>query len=223
MEVQRVKSAKYLGVLINEKISNSDHVNNRRTITLSAVNKLKRSVISSKLLSPKIKVFCYKTYCRSTLHYGLEPIALNKKEMAALQTTESTIVKNLVGLGKRCKSSELLYASDLEKSEERLNLLKCNFLKRLTKNQFTASMISNINEFYATSIKKNSKKSYLYEIKIITKNISFNRLSEDCNIKIVEILAKKQKMRGDVTVMAIRAEMEKAYSDKKLYELTKIV
>ncbi|RNA34954.1 RNA-directed DNA polymerase from mobile element jockey-like [Brachionus plicatilis] len=101
MEVQRVKSAKYLEMLINEKISNSDHVNNRRTITLSAVNKLKRSVISSKLLSPKIKVFCYKTYCSSTLHYGLELIALNKKEMPALQTTESTIVKNLFKLGKR--------------------------------------------------------------------------------------------------------------------------
>jgi hypothetical protein len=167
VEIQRVKSAKYLGVWINDKMSSTDHVSKRIVGTMARIKELDDTLNASSL-PPNMKVFIYKTYARPVLYYGLENMILNKGESKALQTVESSIIKHMLGLRKCAKSTELLYANELEKSDLRLKQLKCNFFIRIIDNSYTKKLCDAINGFYE-----------LYPTKIISDK-SFLKVVKDC-------------------------------------------
>ena len=113
-----------------------------------------------------MKVFRYKTYARPVLYYGLENMALNKGESKNLQTAESSIIKNMLGLRKCAKSTELLYANELEKSDLRLKKLRCSFFIRITNNSYTKKLCDALNGFYELFPTNNiSEKSILKIVK----------------------------------------------------------
>lgn len=55
---------------------------------------------------------------------------------------EGNIIKNIFGISKRCKTTELLSALKIEQTYVRLNILKCEFYERLKLNPFTKSIIN---------------------------------------------------------------------------------
>ena len=54
---------------------------------------------------------------------------------------EGKIIKIIIGFGKSCKSTDLLQALEIEYKNIRLNLLKCDLYKILSKHTYTKSII----------------------------------------------------------------------------------
>ncbi|RNA04086.1 RNA-directed DNA polymerase from mobile element jockey-like, partial [Brachionus plicatilis] len=97
-------------------------------ISLNAIGVLG---INDKNLKTKIKVQLYKTYCRPILSYGCEALKINQIDQRKLKTIEGTIIKRIMGLGKRAKTTKLLHALEMETTEIMLLKGKLNFVKRL--------------------------------------------------------------------------------------------
>ena len=92
-----------------------NHLTNRKKGTMARLKALD-DVLGTSNLPPYIKTFLYHSFARPILYYGLEPIMVNLTERRDVQTLESTIIKHMVGLSKYSKSTELLYAVDMEGS-----------------------------------------------------------------------------------------------------------
>ncbi|RNA36770.1 hypothetical protein BpHYR1_030416 [Brachionus plicatilis] len=58
-----------------------------------------------------------------------------------LKTTEGTITKRIMGLGKRAKRSKLIYVLEMEITEVMLLKRKLNFVIRLMVNKFTREVV----------------------------------------------------------------------------------
>ena len=157
IEIERVKVVKCLGIWINDKLTNINHQTNRKKGTMARL-KAPEDVLGTSNLPPYIKTFLYQSFARPVLYYGLEPIMMNLTERRDVQTLESTIIKHMVGLSKYSKSTELLYAVDMEKTELFLNKSKCSFFIRLLENDYTKKVVDEIENFY--SVHKDEKKIY---------------------------------------------------------------
>lgn len=69
VEIQRVKSTKYLGIVINERMSNLDHLKKRKQGAMARLKEMD-DIFRSPNLLPYLKIFLYRTYARPILYYG---------------------------------------------------------------------------------------------------------------------------------------------------------
>ena len=65
VEIQRVKSVKYLGITINERMSNIDHLTKRKQGTMARLNDIE--IFGQNIILPHLKIFLYKAYARPIL------------------------------------------------------------------------------------------------------------------------------------------------------------
>ena len=222
IDIQRVKSVKYLGVTINERLSNSEHLTKRKQGTMARLKEI-NDIFGSSNMHPQLKIFLYKSYARPILYYGFEAIRLNKTELKTIQTLESSIVKYQIGLRKQSKSTEILYAFDLEKSDLRIQKLKCSFYIRLLKNRYTSKVITAIENFCVSNDTQLSGKSVINEVK----NILFDTnetadMITKCKEKIVNIIYKIKTMGEDAVVKKIRESLIKSNYLDEITQLTYI-
>ena len=210
VEIQRVKSVKYLGITINERMSNIDHLTKRKQGTMARLKDIEE-IFGQNIILPHLKIFLYKAYARPILFYGLEAIKLNKTEINNIQTIESSIVKYQLGLRKQSKSSELLYALDIEKSELRLQELKCSFYMRLMRNNYTQKVIQSIENYYnATNDAQISEKSVIKEVSDILFDTNPNvDIITRCKGKISDIVNKIKAMGENDLVKKIKEALTK--------------
>jgi hypothetical protein len=208
VEIERVKVFKYLGIMINDKMSNTDHINKRLKGTFARIRNLEDALDLNQ--SPSImKTFIYNTYARPILYYGLETLVLNKTEKIKIKKTESGIIKHMLGLRKCSKSTELLFASGLELSEQRLDKFKCSFFDRLNKNEYTKQVIESIKEFYKKEPEKvMCKKSLIQELMEIAE-ATIENIKDGCLKKIDSIIKEVDKWLSNTTVKKIRNALEK--------------
>ena len=84
---------RYLGFHINNRLTNTTHINNRKRSTLLAIIKLEeQSSFSDSDLAISAKIQMYKSYIRPILFSGLDGMSLNKTEK---KNTERLNVKLL--------------------------------------------------------------------------------------------------------------------------------
>ena len=113
----------------------------------------------------------YKTYVRPVVLYGVETQSLNKEQTRELQVFESSIIKRLVGISKYCRSTLLIYASSLERIEERVGNAKLALIDRLAANTDTQETTASIlNTYDSTRSKKLHRLSTLAEVVAHTNN-----------------------------------------------------
>lgn len=188
-EIIKVDKMKYLGMFYDNKLSNKDHLNKKRTATFAAINKIQSLGIEKKITTSKMKSCLYKTYCRPILYYGLENLKLTEIEIKKLQTTESNIIKRSLGLSNRILSTKLIYSMGLEKSLNRLQKTKIYFFKRLIGNKYTKKVVGAIIEEFKNDQNKVNPKSIIAEIKKITQATewSIDQLLEKGKSKLLEI------------------------------------
>ena len=91
-EIKCVNKIKYLGVILNDKNNNKDHIDTRIKLAFKSFYTLKNLQIDNKYLATKIKIHLYKMFIRPTLIYGLENFVLSKSQIKKLQTTEATMI-----------------------------------------------------------------------------------------------------------------------------------
>jgi hypothetical protein len=111
-----VKCIRYLGLYINNKLTNTDHLDNKINQLATKVNKINGIGFSSYSLKPLTKSFYHNTYIRPYLLYGIEHFIFNKGEMKRIQTAEANIIKTALNLSYSLANSELLLALKIEKS-----------------------------------------------------------------------------------------------------------
>ncbi len=108
------------------------------------------------------KLYLYKTLIRPILMYGLEALDLKQHQIAQVQTCEANMVKGIVGVSTRSKTTSLMYACGLETAYERIELAKNGFYDRAALNKATRLAIGiNVrerNEIRAVEIKEHLNK-----------------------------------------------------------------
>ena len=147
------------------------HLTTRKRATMARMSEMRTLGINSPHTSVPLRLFMYKTYVRPVLLYGVETQSLNKEQTRELQVFESTIIKRLVGISKYCRSSHLIYASTLDRIEERVASLKLGLIGRLATNRDTRSTTIAIQQAYeSTRSKKLHRLSVLAEVNTLTQS-----------------------------------------------------
>ena len=72
---------RYLGVIIDESLTNKNHLDSRRNMIYNALNKIGKLGFNILDMKYNIKVILYKTFIRAVLCYGTETHSLNMTEL----------------------------------------------------------------------------------------------------------------------------------------------
>ncbi|CAF0758528.1 unnamed protein product [Brachionus calyciflorus] len=133
---------KYLGVILTDDNKNTEHISKYKRSALKAFNKVKKFSLLSNEVYPNKKEHLYNTFIRSILYYGLENPYLSKRERLTLKRIEGNLVKFMIGVPTRCKTTNLLCALKIK----RLDALKCDFYLRIRKIIYTNELIDEVKQ-----------------------------------------------------------------------------
>jgi hypothetical protein len=89
------------------------------------------------------KTTLFKTFLRPILHYGIENIKMNLTAKRKIQTIEANIIKNINNMPRTFKTTYLINAMNIEAVENKINVSKLSFIKRLLKNKLSREIIEN--------------------------------------------------------------------------------
>lgn len=163
-EIKKFEKIKYLGIYLNRKNNNNDQVETRIKSAFKASISIKKLECENEKLKVKIKTHLYKAFVRPVLTYGLENYVLNKKQIRKLQTTEGTIIKRMLNLNYKSRTTSLLSAIGLEKIELNLKKRKLGFFKRALNNNLTKEIIDGVELNETTKLSKKSIIKEIFEI-----------------------------------------------------------
>ena len=205
--ISRSDELKYLGVTFSPKLTPTLHLSTRKRAAMARMSALRTIGIDSPHISVPLRLFMYKTYVRPILLYGVETQSLNKEQTRELQVFESSIVKRLVGISKYCRSTLLIYATSLDRIEERVACAKLDLIGRLDTNSDTRDTTTAILEAYeATKSKKQHRLSILSEVKSLAHSTTndFRQLSQESRRVRKEIACDVQAKQRSEEVLSIR-------------------
>lgn len=207
IEIKRVNQMRYLGFMLNDKLTNQDHLKTRRILSINANNRLNKYGYYNNNMDPMLKSSLYKCYSRSVLLYGIENINLRKTELKKLQTIEATLIKRSLGLSNRTRNTNLLYALNIEPMDLRVKLSKLKFILRLMQNEYTKTFIIDLFDYYYT-IGKFNKDSILnhmlIESEVQTLEFDEDKLQNDITSKLNSIKLDIAENRNGEPVKQIR-------------------
>ncbi|RNA40614.1 RNA-directed DNA polymerase from mobile element jockey-like [Brachionus plicatilis] len=135
--IKRVSKMKYLGMILTDDDKNAAHIDKCKKSALKALNRLRDLSLLTNESHPNMKGHLFNTYIRPVLLYGLENLSLNKLEKLKLKRIEGNIVKMMMGLPTRCRTTDLFLALNIEPTVKRIDKIKCDFYLRLTTNSYT--------------------------------------------------------------------------------------
>lgn len=139
--IKEVDLMKYLGVELNNKNTNTDHLNKRKKGAIFSGNILRMNNIINEYSNPFLIAQLYKTFIRPVLLYGNEALDLRKSEINDLKRAEGNIIKKLLHIPIRSRTTWLLNALNIVPMDIYLENQKLNFIKRLIDNKFTCKLI----------------------------------------------------------------------------------
>jgi hypothetical protein len=204
-ELKRVKSMRYLGYMINDKITNVDHVKTRKKLAIISSVGLNKYGYNNKLMNPMLKSSLYKCYSRSVLLYGMENVILRKNEIKQLQTIEAKMVKRSLKISYRTRNTKILHALNIEPIEIRDIYLKCKFFIRLVQNDYTKSLINNLVDYYCErgSFYKDSIINQIIKI-LNTEYFDEDMIIQSLHDKMREMDIENQNMQSDDVVKQLK-------------------
>ena len=178
VELEKINKLTYLGTEINNKLTNTDHGELRRTKSTKTAYYLTKVGIKSRYLDYKVRAYLYKVYCRPVMLYGMESTYMKSSDIKKFQTQEGNTVKGLIGIHKRTKTTELLRALKIETIKEKLYEIKLKFFQRLMKNEITTKLYQHVENTSETNKTKKNWRCFNKEIKEIISNIENNNETE---------------------------------------------
>ena len=127
---------KYLGTEITTNYSNIAHIEARRKkVAISMKNLISSGIINDNMpRSAKMKLF--KIYIKPLLAYGFEMLDLDENELNLLKQIEGNVVKKLIGIPRRCHTTPLYGALDIESTRNTIMIQQMNFIIRIQKNEY---------------------------------------------------------------------------------------
>lgn len=148
--IKRVKNMKYLGVEISDDDKNKQHLDKRNKSAIIALAKIKKIGLASTNIHPMTKGHLYNTHIRPILYYGIENIYLNKTEKNKIKRIEGNLIKMLIGIPSRCRTTNLIKTLKIEPTEWRIETLKCGFFNRLQNNNYTKMILDSVKNLSIT-------------------------------------------------------------------------
>ena len=97
--------------------------------------------VSNIQMRPNMKGHMYKTYIRPVLMYGLVNCFLNKTLLNEIKRFEGNIIKKLLGVPRRCRTTAIVLALNLLPTKLYLENQKTELYTRLISNQYTRDLI----------------------------------------------------------------------------------
>ena len=204
---------KYLGMWVDETFNSKTHFSSRIKLFTLGYHSLKKCGITSDIVSTDVKLCFYKTYIRPMLYYGVENLTLNKTQLKTLQSLEGNLIKGMFRIGKKTRTTPLLRAVNVEKTEELHTRTKINFFKRLTQFELTNKIIK--------EMKKNDKmvfgdkKSILSDFYEITKTKEDNEMMINAEsilnnmVEVCKLEARDQKVKSIKNVLKLVGDERK--------------
>jgi len=182
-KIEEVNTFKYLGAEIDNNNNNKHHIKKRKSAVIGAVVKLIASGISSENMHPIPQAEMFKTHVRPILFYSLESMHLSLNDMIQIKRIEVNALKRLLGLNTSCKSTDLFLSFEMLNTYDRIKWLKLNHYMRMTKNNFTNSLLKELENKFI-------KNSFIEEIKEITASVilpSECTLYDKCIVSIEDL------------------------------------
>jgi len=127
--IENVSSLDILGVTFNAK--NDLHADNRTTKCRRSFHSLRNIGMSYPGCASDVKAYLWKSVCQPVLLYGFDSLHISPKVMKNLESTQSSLVKQCLGLSKRSRSTNLLQALHIPKIEERIKQSTASLMKRV--------------------------------------------------------------------------------------------
>jgi hypothetical protein len=147
MQIKNEKTIKYLGVQLNEKLKNEQHIDERRYKANNALYIIKSMGAFSDAMDTNTKVHLYKTYVRPVLFYGLETLQLTKTDINKIQRNEHIMIKRMFGIYKKTHATKFLQALNIRSVEEELFDRKINLYVNLMKNDMTKKVSEELGKY----------------------------------------------------------------------------
>lgn len=192
---------RYLGFELDSKGKNTAHISKRRSLTIAASMRLKSLGIYTPSTSPYIKSFLYKTYLRPILLYGFENICLKRTELLQIKRIEGNLVKSIIGISNRCRTSLLFLALGINSTEMQLMKMKLDFYERLLSNDFTKKFLMVLAESGASG-------DYIEELCEYTNDLNLDEststLLQRCKMKISSNEAETKALRKSPAIVEIK-------------------
>ena len=107
-QIETVEELNILCITYSNKGTYSSHVNARCSAARRAIYRLSSVGLSYPGVHSHVKSYLWKSIGIPSLSYGMDCISLRKSDWSLLESTQGTIVKNLLGFGKRHHHSRLL-------------------------------------------------------------------------------------------------------------------
>jgi hypothetical protein len=127
---------KYLGTEITTNYSNIAHIETRRKKVAISLNNLISSSIINDYMPTSAKMKLFKVYIKPLLTYGCEILDLDENELKSLKQIEGNVVKKLIGIPRRCHTTPLYGALDIESTRNTIMIQQMNFIIRIQKNEY---------------------------------------------------------------------------------------
>ena len=138
-ELEEVKQMKYLGIIFNSQLDSNDHIKARNKINLSSAYSLYNTGLIDKVMDTSTKSFIYKTYCRTSLLYGLDLADVYKKNYKFLRQDESMLLKRIIGVQKQASTTKTYQSLNIQELIYIVTNMKLWI--RLEKNQYSGTLI----------------------------------------------------------------------------------
>jgi len=139
-----VNSMRYLGIFINDDGNNKTHIEAKISYAKRKLSELSRIGIYSYEMNPLLKAQVYQTMIRPILIYGSEVSNYNIGEQRMIRTADGNMIKEIIGINKRCHHSKLTRALNLKDIGDLLNYNKCSFFLRMIKHKYTIELMKNV-------------------------------------------------------------------------------
>lgn len=140
-KLEQVKTMKYLGVWLDNKLNSSLHLDKMRINMIKSMYNLNMIGLSSLKMNYETKSTLYKTFMRPILYYGIENLKISKTQTQKLQTAEGNLIKKIMNLPKQSHTTKLINTLYIEPTTEKIKTIKASFLLRLLDNKLTREII----------------------------------------------------------------------------------
>jgi len=78
-----------------------------------------------------VKSYLWRSICQPVLLYGMECVNISSGSLKTLESTQSTLLKQCLGLNKRSKSSHILQALYVHKVDEKIKQATSSLIRRI--------------------------------------------------------------------------------------------
>ena len=140
-EIQPSEEVEILGVSMSHNFDFSSHVNKRASLCRNSILRLPPSGMCYPGLEAGAKAQVWNAVGAPTIQYGMECVHLNAKNTRQLYSSQTNIIKSIMGLNKRCHHTHLLKALQISSPDESLDLAMRRLYHRMMLNDTPAGAL----------------------------------------------------------------------------------